>query len=367
MLVCGEAEPCWTGLGTAAAAAASSISALPWPDAQTDFFATALLLLAAMPPFSRATELIRDLTPASGAPQDGSLPSQPSIALNDLPHIRSFLKEDLCSPDLEKMAPRLWIMTTLSSDNINALHRQRVKGREIIVTEEPRLHLVWIHNRVFVKPLPRYLLSYAFWEDYLDERSNKLGQDRSDIRKAAAGFLRSYKYLIRHETDFNIAQQEHLGLIPKDLDWPAFCRFAVELSSIDDAAVSRRYCYGELRLTRLNFYAPLLLRKFHFAQVHGQYGDFFARLYGPILFLFALMSTILSSMQVALATEQLVAVQWVSMWHVSRWFSVLSLVGSAVVAGWFVLLWLWMFLDEWVYTARRKLEKRREGAVDTKC
>ena len=59
-------------------------------------------------------------------------------------------------------------------------------------------------------------------------------------------------------------------------------------------------------------------------------------------------------MQVALAAEQLVVVQWVLMWYVSRWFSVLSLVGSAVVAGWFVLLWLWMFLDEWVYTARWK-------------
>jgi hypothetical protein len=79
-------------------------------------------------------------------------------------------------------------MTTPSSENINALHRQRVKGREVIVTEEPRLHLVWIHNRIFIKPLPRYLLSYAFWEGYLDERSNKLGKDQSDIRKAAAGF-----------------------------------------------------------------------------------------------------------------------------------------------------------------------------------
>lgn len=265
------------------------------------------------------------------------------------------------------MAPRLWIMTTLSSENINALHRQRVKGREIIVTEEPRLHLVWIHNRIFIKPLPRYLLSYAFWEGYLDERSNKLGKYQSDIRKAASGFLRTYRYLIRHETDFNIAQQEHLSLIPKDVDWRSFSRFIAELSSIDDATVSKRYRYGELRLTRLNLYAPLLLRKFHFEQVHGQYGDFFARLYGPILFVFALVSTILSSMQVALAAEQLVTVQWVSMWHVSRWFSVLSLIGSAVVAGWFVLLWLWMILDEWVYTARRKLGKRHSGVIDPKC
>lgn len=88
-----------------------------------------------------------------------------------------------------------------------------------------------------------------------------------------------------------------------------FLLLLAELSSIDDATVSGRYRYGELRLTPLNLYVPLLLRKFHFEQVHGQYGDFFARLCGPILFVFALVSTILSSMQVALAAEQLVTSQ----------------------------------------------------------
>lgn len=322
-----------------------------------------------MPPFSRATELVSDLTTTVRALQDAFLPSQPSISLNDIPRLKSFLQDDLCSADLEMMAPRLWIMTTPFSENVNALHRQRVKGREIVVTEEPRLHLVWIHNRIFIKPLPRYLLSYAFWEAFLDESSNRLGEGRRDIRKAAAGFLRTYRYLIRHETDFNIAQQDQLGLVPKDISWPLFSRFISGLSStIDDTVVSQRYCYGELRLTRLNLYAPLLLRRFYFEQVHGQYVDFFTRLYGPVLFLFALVSTVLSSMQVALAADQLIAaVQWVPMWHVSRWFSMLSFVGSILVAAWFSLLWLWMLLDEWAYTVRWKLEKRHKGVVDPKC
>ena len=320
-----------------------------------------------MPPFSRPTELTPKLTPVSGSSQDAALPSQPLLLLSNTHDLKTFLEDDLCSEDLETMAPRLWIMTTASSANINALHRQRVKGREIIITEEPRLHLVWIHHRIFIKPLPLYLLSYAFWEGFLDQPSTRLGEARARIHASALGFLRTYRHLIRHETDFNIAQQDHLRLIPKDVDWPSFCRFMSEFSSIDDSVVSKRYCYGELRLTRLNFYAPLLLRKFHFEQVHGQYGDFFARLYGPILFVFALVSTVLSSMQVALAAEQLVTVQWVSIWYVSRWFSVLSLLGSALVAGWFVLLWLWMFLDEWVYTVRQKIERRRKGVVDPKC
>ena len=318
-----------------------------------------------MPPFSKTTQLTPSLI--SGSSQHVALPGQPLLSLSNTHDLSIFLEDDLYSQDLETMAPRLWIMTTASSANINALHRQRVKGREIIVTEEPRLHLVWIHNRIFIKPLPPYLLSHEFWAGFLDQPSTRLGEARARIRASALGFLRTYRYLIRHETDFHIAQQDHLRLIPKDVDWPSFCRFRSELSSIDDSVVSKRYCYGELRLTRLNFYSPLLLRKFHFEQVHGQYGDFFARLYGPVLFVFALVSTVLSSMQVALAAEQLVSVQWVSIWYVSRWFSVLSLLGSALIAGWFVLLWLWMFLDEWVYTVRQKVKRRHKGVVDPKC
>jgi hypothetical protein len=100
--------------------------------------------------------------------------------------------------------------------------------------------------------------------------------------------------------------------------WASFCQFTSELNHFKDAVVSGRCYFGELRLTRLNFYAPLLLRKFHFEQVHGQYGDYFARLYGPVLFVFAVVSTILNSMQVALAADQSLAVHWIPVWHASR-------------------------------------------------
>jgi hypothetical protein len=265
------------------------------------------------------------------------------------------------------MAPHLWIMTTMSSANINPLHRQRIKGREIVLTEDPRLHLVWIHDRIFIKPIPRYLLSHVFWESYLDRKPEALNDEQSNLRKAAAGFLRTYRYLVRHESDFYVAQQDNLRLIPSDVDWASFCRFTSDLHHIEDSAVSSRYSYGELRLTRLNFYAPLLLRKSHFEQVHGQYSDHFARLYGPVLFVFAVLSTILNSMQVALAADQSLAVHWVPVWHVSRWFSVLSIVATIVVAACFIVLWLWMFIDEWVYTVRRRLEKQSVDSDVSKC
>ncbi|KAH6980614.1 hypothetical protein BKA56DRAFT_585781 [Ilyonectria sp. MPI-CAGE-AT-0026] len=58
-------------------------------------------------------------------------------------------------------------MLKQDSGNISPLYWQLVKRRTIIVTEDPKLHLVWIHDRIFIKPLPRYITSYAFWRDYL--------------------------------------------------------------------------------------------------------------------------------------------------------------------------------------------------------
>ena len=159
-----------------------------------------------MPPFSKEAQLVNDYEPAAKAPPTSTLRGYPSVMLDDAPRMKQFLEKELWSEDLEIMAPRLWIMTTFSSGNINnPLHRQRVKGRKIIVTEEPRLHLVWIHNRIFIKPLPQYLLSHAFWKTYMENSSERANYSHRNLYKAATGFLRTYRYLIQHESDFHIA------------------------------------------------------------------------------------------------------------------------------------------------------------------
>lgn len=312
-----------------------------------------------MSPFCEANELVNDIDLETRCLPVTISPDRTSLTPSHQTTIAGFLQDELWAQDLETLAPHLWVMTTPSSANINALHRQIVKNRKIIITEESRLHLVWIHDRIFIKPLPRYLLSHRFWKTHLDQCNQ--------IRLAATGFLRTYRYLVQHESDFNIAQQDHLGLISRDISWQSFRRLMAELSHIKDSAVSQRYYYGELRLTRLNFYAPFLLRKFHFEQLNSQYGDFFARLYGPILFVFALASTILNAMQVQLATEQLVAVHWESMWYFSRWFSTIILGGAAIVCFWISLLWLWMFSDEWIYTLRQRNLRRRNSRSVASC
>ncbi|KAJ9644079.1 hypothetical protein H2199_003947 [Coniosporium tulheliwenetii] len=332
--------------------------------------------LLGSPPFTKNHQLCRDLDLCeAGESTDeikppvpvAALPGQPCIVLNDSIRIKQFLIKELWAQDLEAIAPHLWVMSTPSSANINPLHRQKVKGRDIIVTEDPRLHLVWISDRIFIKPIPKYILSHAFWEMFLLSRSSPLGDCVDQVRKAAKGYLRTYRLLIQHESDFIIAQQDHLRLVPKDVDWTDFCSFLSDLDRIEDADVSGRYCYGELRLSRLNLYAPLLLRKFHFEQVHGQYGDYFARLYGPILFIFAVVSTILNAMQVEMAAEQLSPAHWVSLWSISRWFSTISLVGTALISLCFILLWSWMVSDEWVYTIRCRLRTRRARHDQPNC
>ncbi|ERF76577.1 hypothetical protein EPUS_05850 [Endocarpon pusillum Z07020] len=261
------------------------------------------------PPFPATHQLNAELdTPPHGSAHGVStpyLPGYPRISLQNRCGALDFLEKEYCSADLDRMAGRLWWMSKQDSANISPFHRQLVKRRSIIVTEDPKLHLVWIYDRIFVKPLPRYLTSYAFWRDYLGNDADVTARSRYiHIRKAALGYLRTYFYLVRSESDFYIAQDPSLHLVPIGITWEQFCNFTTDLAKIPDRDVSRRYAYGEIRLTRLNFYAPLLLRKSHFQRVEYQYREYFARFYGPVLFIIGITSIVLSGLQVAVAVEE---------------------------------------------------------------
>jgi hypothetical protein len=70
------------------------------------------------------------------------LPGHPRIKLSDHKGLFNFIGQEVWSDDLESISDRLWWMSKQDGRNISPLHRQRVKGRQIIVTEDPRLHLV---------------------------------------------------------------------------------------------------------------------------------------------------------------------------------------------------------------------------------
>jgi hypothetical protein len=148
------------------------------------------------------------------------------------PRLVTFLKQKFCSYDVEKISLMLWMMFVQSSANISSLHRQRVKGRAIVI-EDPKLHLVWFYDRIFIKPLPGYLLSCSFWEKYLLRDSSPLEARREAIRASALGYLRTWSHLIKHQCDFHIGQEKGLQLIPSDMRWHHFTAGLCRIDLID--------------------------------------------------------------------------------------------------------------------------------------
>lgn len=232
------------------------------------------------------------------------IPDHPRIDVAS-PFIGEFLRTELLTADLNTLAPRLWLLATADSSHISSLSRQIVKGRQVIITENPELHLVWYYDRVFVKPLPKFLLSHAFWECYLCSDSSPIeASQRQLVRQAATGFIRSYAFLIRHRSDFDLAKRDEQRLVPKKIKYGSLIRFLSEFESLPDTEVSPRFHYGELRLSRLNFWAKIFLGRSCYHRVQGQYADRIARVYGPLLFAFAILSLLMACFQVALAVPE---------------------------------------------------------------
>ena len=258
-----------------------------------------------MAPFHPINELYAKLTLSPGGSQISristqnktTLPGQPRIELPCEPGaIIQFLEKELTTPDLNRFHPHLWKVATQSSKHITQLVDQAVRGRSIILTENPELHLVWIQNRIYIKPLPKWLLSHAFWEFFLGSNGSQA------VQEGAKGFLRSYAYLIKHKSDFKVAKE--LGLIPRKVGFTKFVHFIKSFEDIQDHEVSLRYSYGELRLSRLNIWAPWAIRKFEFLRVRRHYADIFEQYFAPITFIFGIFVIVLSSMQVALAVDE---------------------------------------------------------------
>ena len=288
---------------------------------------------------------------------DELLPGQPRIRLALRDPLFEYLENDLCTRDLDRMSPNLWLMATRSSGSVSPLHHQSVKGRRVIITEDPRLHLLWIDDQIFIKPLPLYLLSHKFWEEYLLPDSSPVAglnqkslpafypernAQKKDLARAALGFLRTYLLLIQYQSDFDMALAHRL--IPANATFESFCLFSSRFETIHDSEVAPRYHYGELRLARLNIWCKIFLRQWHYHTVHLQYGQYFARFYGPLLFTFGFFSVILSALQVGMAVENQYQsrnesdLEWPHFWTFSRGFSVLSLVAVGLPSVGILLL-----------------------------
>lgn len=237
-------------------------------------------------------------------------------------------------------------------------------GRRIIITEDVDEHLVWHRGRIFIKPLNRWLLDREFWEEHLcaDE----------DIYKAACGFLLSYIWLISRESDFAIGKELHL--LPEDLSWEHWVVFQKGfLEKIDAESlvqVSKRYQYGELRLTRLSQiyrFAPSVtsLRNFvvGYFVPSTWYQEFFKIHFGWLLAVFVYFTVALAGMQLGLAQEDLQqskAFQQAS--YGLTVFSLVFVIASilAIVLTWFTLT-VFHFVSARLY--HRKVMRARQGNI----
>jgi hypothetical protein len=308
-------------------------------------------------PFQKADQLNNDIDSSYDC-----LPGQPRIKIDDHTSLYNFIRQDVWSEDLEAISSKLWWMSKQDSGNISPLHRQKVKNRNIVITEDPRLHLVWIDNRIFIKPLPKYLTSYSFWYKFLSgpcPASKDI--DVLELRKAALGYLRTYFFLIQYGSDLQIAQDPALSLVPKEVTWLQFCRFSANLNDIADDEVSGRYHYGEIRLTRLNYYAPVLLGRAHYQRVNYQYRAYFARMQGPVISAFAFFSILLNCMQVTLAVAT-AGDQYGStvVWECCYWFSIMTGIVTCFLLLSLVFLFVFKILQEWRFAIHNRLEWNKD-------
>ncbi|KAK0717566.1 hypothetical protein B0T26DRAFT_645657 [Lasiosphaeria miniovina] len=290
-----------------------------------------------------------------------TLPGEPLLTL-DGDQLLPRLREVYLTPELDRMAPYFRFIATPKSSHVFPIHFQPARGHEVTPNEYHNLHLVWYQSRIFVKPIPVYLLSAAFWE--------WIAEADADVFTAAAGFMRTYTFLIRSETDYRLANDEKLPLLPFGTEqttagFEQLVNFLNQFACLTDAQVSPRYSYGELRLGRLNWLIRVLCIRVTFFHMHGEWGTVFMDMLAPLIAAFAILSIILAAMQVGLAAGSLtgpgVSQAYVS---VSYWFSAAVLLITGAVSIGFLALIAGVYIYQQVFACRMyKLDSDRKKAT----
>lgn len=265
-----------------------------------------------------------------------------------------YIHQDICDIDANFVSS--YLRRTLNVDTLNALHRhlwwagrpgnirplhqQAALNRNIVASERSFLHLLWYQDKIYIKPLPAYLLSATFFAEYIDNSPDP------ELRRLALGFLRSYAYLIQYPIDLKLAKEKFL--VPEDLEWYTWSDLAAHILRVPDSEINKRYYYGELRLSRINqthtycysFPTPYYTE-------HTSLIEYFSNGEGVLvtLIISVLLMAILAAQQVLLTTNKDV-VPWgrYAIEQSSWWFSVLSLVALAVSIGSTIIMFAMSFM-----------------------
>ncbi|KAK3327493.1 hypothetical protein B0T19DRAFT_475266 [Cercophora scortea] len=326
--------------------------------------------------FSPASANLSTLLPASRRTRNDDI----KASTLDL----EYLREELCTKRLDVILKRLWMVGRPMPPR--PLHYQRLLSREVFVTERMDMHLVWTEGRIFVKPIPRLLLATEFWTEFLacdqsccapvrwgtglsgqHQQAHKQWPgsspprpecDRRKIRRSCLGFLFSYSALIAYESDFKEAKNLHL--IPREVKWSAWRVFVRELLDETEGKiyqkVSKRFLYGELRLSRLNkiyIFGRGVPRGY--MNRWSRYSGFFKENLTWLASVVGYVAIILTALQVGLTTKSLPENE--SFQTFSTGFTIFSLVGPIGVLLLLIVYFLVVFTANWLAT--ESFEKQR--------
>ena len=246
------------------------------------------------------------------------------------------------------------------------LHYQVMMGRQIIITEQVDLHLIWGDSGIFIKPLPRYLLDSRFWKA-------KICSDK-ELYRCAFGLLQSYLWLIQYESDFKLATDESKGptILPSTLKWDQWRSFAeifpLQDPSTDDTWINKRYKFGELRVGRLNLMWRILNWYKAKDLIHGyyhhyqHYNDFFSKNFAWLIVIFAYVTVVLTAMQLGISLDSLGSDKRFQ--RASFGFAIFSIIVPVATVGVVIALFVILFVDNAIHTClvwrRRRLIRKMQ-------
>ncbi|KAJ5767602.1 hypothetical protein N7533_000185 [Penicillium manginii] len=295
------------------------------------------------------------------------------------------IQSELDLKRLHEISPWLWIAGRPVPPR--PLHHQLVLSRDIFITERMDMHLVWTIGRIFIKPIPRFLLSPDIWVEYLScpargtrvqLEPNSLAQyytSQDDIAPrahherlwgSALGFLYSYAALISHESDFLIAKDKKL--IPPEVTWSDWMTLVQEILATNNLhqKIDDRFNYGELRLSRLNKIYNIrqasILRGYVSHWQWTRYGDFFQENLAWLTAVTVYIAVVLAAMQVGLATDALVVNRTFQL--ASYGFTVFSILGPLIGLSIIGVVFCYMFLNNWISAVvfkRKRLDAIHSG------
>lgn len=280
--------------------------------------------------------------------------------------MKEIISEDVSTVFIDKIYSHLWLAGPPKA--ARPLHRQKLLGRALVMTENCNEHLVWHPTRMLIKPLPEYLLNYDFWMT----EGNFLLEDQT-LFQNACGLLLSYCWLVCNKSDLVIAHDTRL--LPSTITWEKWVVFVTDvLTNIDSESlkqVSPRYHFGELRLSRLNMIyrvAPVVFSPHNlvrgFISEASSSKAFLEANFAWLFSVFGFVTIVGSSMQVGVGTDFL---------NGSSGFqgaSVVFTVGSLLVAAGSVvfvaLVWGFLFFYHvlWARTNLQKVQRVRSSRVE---